>query len=84
MKEELEEKITERAKSDQGTDTKEITASDEALLAINLLLQFAFREVQSSGPVRRFLLDRINKEMQEGISKGFVSAIIKGLKVALL
>ena len=61
------------------------TDGDETLLAINLLLQFFFREAHSNGLVRRFLLQRINKEMQEGVQKGgtAVNKIIKGLKVAI-
>ncbi len=57
--------------------------ADETLLAINLLMQFFFREAHSNGLVRRFLIKRINKEMQEGVQKGgaAVNKIIKGLKV---
>lgn len=55
---------------------------DEALLAINLLVQFFFRELRSQGAVRRFLLRRINQEMEEVLSRGAVSKIIKGLKVS--
>lgn len=59
---------------------------DETLLAINLLMQFFFREAHSNGLVRRFLIKRINKEMQEGVQKGgaAVNKIIKGLKVHCL
>lgn len=60
------------------------TQRDETLLAVNLLLQFFFREAQNNGLVRRFLIHRINKEMQEGVAKGgaTVNKIIKGLKVS--
>lgn len=60
------------------------TQKDETLLAVNLLLQFFFREAQNNGLVRRFLIHRINKEMQEGVAKGgaTVNKIIKGLKVS--
>ncbi|XP_046641767.1 PDZ domain-containing protein 8-like isoform X2 [Daphnia pulicaria] len=59
------------------------TQRDETLLAVNLLLQFFFREAQNNGLVRRFLIHRINKEMQEGVAKGgaTVNKIIKGLKI---
>jgi hypothetical protein len=55
--------------------------SDETLLAVNLMAQFFFRELRSQGKVRRFLLNRINHEMEELLTKGAVSKIIKGLKV---
>ncbi|XP_057376466.1 PDZ domain-containing protein 8-like isoform X1 [Daphnia carinata] len=54
---------------------------DETLLAVNLLVQFFFRELRSQGPVRRFLLRRINQEMEEVLTRGAVSKIIKGLKI---
>lgn len=69
---------------DQKTDvTGSQTTKEETLLAINLLAQFFFREVQHNGLARRFLLRRINKEMNEGLEKGgpTVNKIIKGLKV---
>lgn len=44
-------------------------------------MQFFFRELRSQGPVRRFLLRRINQEMEEVLTRGAVSKIIKGLKV---
>ena len=66
-----------------ATSTETETTADETLLAINLLAQFFFREVQHHGLARRFLLRRINKEMNEGLAKGgpTVNKIIKGLKV---
>jgi len=45
------------------------------------MAQFFFRELRSQGKVRRFLLNRINHEMDELLTKGAVSKIIKGLKV---
>lgn len=78
MPQELMDKLT------QPHPTKEETTTingEEFLLAVNLLGQFFFREAQTNGLVRRFLLQRINKEMEEGISEGTVSRIIKGLKV---
>ena len=56
-------------------------SNDETLLAVNLLVQFFFRELRCQGPVRRFLLRRLNLEMEEALTKGSMSKIIKGLKV---
>lgn len=56
-------------------------SGDETLLAINLLVQYFFRELSSQGRVRRWVLQRINIEMQEVLTRGAVSKIIKGLKV---
>ena len=56
---------------------------DDTLLAINLLIQFFFRQFHSDGYVRQLLIRRVNKEMQEGVQKAgaTVNKIIKGLKV---
>lgn len=69
--------------ADKLTDNSRSILPDETLLALNLLMQFFFREAHSHGLVRRFLIKRINKEMQEGVQKGgtAVNKIIKGLKV---
>ena len=77
----MTEKLTAEKIPTSGTDDP--TQQDQTLLAVNLLLQFFFREAQNNGLVRRFLIHRINKEMQEGIAKGgaTVNSIIKGLKV---
>ena len=77
-------KLAERAaagNSGNNEDSPSSPLSDETLLAVNLLVQFFFRELRSQGKVRRFLLNRINHEMEEILTKGAVSKIIKGLKV---
>jgi hypothetical protein len=68
---------------DRSSNTEAVGScnKDETLLAVNLLVQFFFRELRSQGPVRRFLLRRINQEMEEVLTRGAVSKIIKGLKV---
>ena len=70
-------------KDKESESTGESTKSDDALLAVNLLAQFMFREMQTNGLVRRFLLRRINREMEKAISAeaGAVTKIIKQLKV---
>lgn len=73
---------TSAAASQQST-SPEGQNGDETLLAINLLVQYFFRELRSQGRVRRWLLQRINLEMQEVLTRGAVSKIIKGLKVHL-
>ncbi|XP_045024455.1 PDZ domain-containing protein 8-like isoform X1 [Daphnia magna] len=84
LPEELTEQLTEEKTiaTSEGTD-KEGEQRDDTLLAINLLMQFFFREAQNNGIVRRFLIHRINKEMNEGVEKGgpTVNKIIKGLKI---
>lgn len=77
----MAEKLAENQRT--GTTTTTTTRPEETLVAINLLIRFFFREVQNHGLVRRFLIKRINKEMQEGLQKGgaAVNKIIKGLKV---
>lgn len=64
-----------------AVDGIDSTCNNEALLAVNLLVQFFFRELRSQGSVRRFLLERINLEMEEALTKGSINRIIKGLKV---
>ena len=54
----------------------------ESILAVNLLVQFFFRQWRSQGSFRRFLLKKLNQEMEEIISKGAVSKIIKSMKVS--
>ncbi|XP_046441578.1 PDZ domain-containing protein 8-like isoform X1 [Daphnia pulex] len=68
---------------DRSSNTEAVGScnKDETLLAVNLLVQFFFRELRSQGPVRRFLLRRINQEMEEVLTRGAVSKIIKGLKI---
>lgn len=81
MRDELEKASHQEFINDQGAKLMEGPMEDETILAINLLVQCAFREAQSNGLVRRYLLEQINKEMKKGISEGLVSKIVKGLKV---
>ena len=55
--------------------------NDEAVLAVNLLVHFFFRQWRSQGSFRRFVLNKVNQEMEEILSKGAVNKIIKGMKV---
>ena len=76
------ERIASRSPANEGNDNQSTNIKDdESLLAINLLVQFFFRQLRSEGHVRRFLLDRINLEMEEVLTRGSISKIIKGLKV---
>lgn len=58
--------------------------NDEAVLAVNLMVHFFFRQWRSQGSFRRFVLNKVNQEIEEILSKGAVNKIIKGMKVPAL
>ena len=56
------------------------SVTDDSSLAVNLLVQFMFRELRLQGAFRRLIIQKINQEMDEVLSKGQVRKIIRGLK----
>ena len=48
------------------------------------MVHFFFRQWRSQGSFRRFVLNKVNQEMEEILSKGAVNKIIKGMKVPAL
>jgi hypothetical protein len=58
------------------------SVTDDSSLAVNLLVQFMFRELRLQGAFRRLIIQKINQEMDEVLSKGQVRKIIRGLKVS--
>ena len=48
------------------------------------MVHFFFRQWRSQGSFRRFVLNKVNQEIEEILSKGAVNKIIKGMKVPAL
>ncbi len=69
--------------NDNGQATKCEASADGSNLAVNLLVQFFFRELRWQGAFRHYLFRKINQEMDDLLAKGQVRKIIKSLKVSL-
>lgn len=67
--------------SPSGGNGSSSSINDEAVLAVNLMAHFFFRQWRSQGSFRRFMLNKVNQEIEEILSKGAVNKIIKGMKV---